>query len=131
MVEKTGIDSKLDKGRRSGLNCHGKPHDETNHLILVVDDDEDLRESFAGVLEDAGYEAASAGNGREALDFLRSSPPPCLVLLDLMMPVMDGLSFITEKEADSELANIPVVVITAAAGSRLRSIAPRPVLPNH
>ena len=60
-----------------------------NHMILVVDDDEDLREVICGVLEDAGYEAASAGNGREALDFLRSSPPPCLVLLDLMMPVMD------------------------------------------
>ena len=100
-----------------------------NHTILVVDDDEDLREVICGVLEDAGYEAPSAGNGREALAFLRSSPPPCLVLLDLMMPVMDGLSFIAEKEADSELANIPVVVITAAAGSRLRSIAPRPVLP--
>ena len=100
-----------------------------NHTILVVDDDEDLREIICGVLEDAGYDAASAGNGREALDFLRSSPPPCLVLLDLMMPLMDGLSFIAEKEADSELAHIPVVVITAAAGSRLRSIAPRHVLP--
>ena len=45
-----------------------------NHTILVVDDDEDLREVICGVLEDAGYDAASAGNGREALDFLRSSP---------------------------------------------------------
>src|SRR5882724_1347611 len=100
-----------------------------HHTILVVDDDDDLREVICGVLEDAGYQAASAGNGREALDFLRSSPRPCLVLLDLMMPVMDGLAFIAEKEADSLLANIPVVVITAAAGNRLGSIAPRPFLP--
>jgi CheY-like chemotaxis protein len=61
----------------------------------------------------AGYEVAAAANGREALQYLRLNPEPCLVLLDLMMPVMSGWQFRAEQRQDPELASLPVVVMTA------------------
>jgi CheY-like chemotaxis protein len=83
--------------------------------ILVVDDDPDIRDSMREVLEDEGYKVSCVGNGREALDHLKTaSPRPCVILLDLMMPVMDGWQFRKEqKKLEPEIANIPLVVITA------------------
>ena len=82
--------------------------------ILVVDDDPDIRDSLREVLEDEGYEVATVGNGREALDYLKqASPRPCVILLDLMMPVMDGWQFRREQKLHPEIAEIPLVVITA------------------
>lgn len=82
--------------------------------ILVVDDDPDIRDSLREVLEDEGYEVACVGNGREALDYLKTAEPrPCVILLDLMMPVMDGWQFRKEQKQDAEIAGIPLVVITA------------------
>jgi CheY-like chemotaxis protein len=98
------------------------------HPILVVDDDEDLRDTLQGILEDEGYGVVSAANGREALDYLRANDLPCMVLLDLMMPIMDGWEFIREQEADPALAQLPVVIITAAADGRVSALAPRTVL---
>jgi CheY-like chemotaxis protein len=90
--------------------------------ILLVDDDESIRDSLSMLLEGEGYGVASAANGRAALERLRSDPPPCLILLDWMMPVMDGEAFLREQQQDSTLAGIPVVVITAAAGARLAAL---------
>jgi CheY-like chemotaxis protein len=84
-------------------------------LILVVDDDPDIRLTLSEVLENAGYCVASAANGEEALQFLRSSGVPCLILLDLMMPRMDGYQFRAEQRKDPALATIPVVILTAGA----------------
>jgi CheY-like chemotaxis protein len=82
--------------------------------ILVVDDDPDIRDSLREVLEDEGYEVACVGNGKEALDHLKSvNPQPCVILLDLMMPVMDGWQFRKEQKLHPEIADIPLVVITA------------------
>jgi CheY-like chemotaxis protein len=82
--------------------------------ILVVDDDQDIRDSLREVLEDEGYQVACVANGREALDYLKTaSPRPCVILLDLMMPVMDGWQFRREQKQDPEIADIPLVVITA------------------
>jgi CheY-like chemotaxis protein len=82
--------------------------------ILVVDDDPDIRDSLREVLEDEGYQVACVSNGREALDYLKSSAPrPCVILLDLMMPVMDGWQFRREQKQDPAIADIPLVVITA------------------
>ncbi len=82
--------------------------------ILVVDDDPDIRDSLREVLEDEGYEVACVGNGREALDHLKAANPrPCVILLDLMMPVMDGWQFRREQKLDADIAGIPLVVITA------------------
>jgi len=82
--------------------------------ILVVDDDPDIRDSLREVLEDEGYVVNCVSNGREALDYLKSKQPrPCVILLDLMMPVMDGWQFRREQKQDPEIADIPLVVITA------------------
>jgi CheY-like chemotaxis protein len=82
--------------------------------ILVVDDDPDIRDSLREVLEDEGYKVSCVANGREALDYLRSDAPrPCVILLDLMMPVMDGWQFRKEQKQDPAIADIPLVVITA------------------
>jgi CheY-like chemotaxis protein len=81
--------------------------------ILVVDDDPNLQEALSDLLESKGYEVTSADNGVVALDLLRKSDAPCLILLDLMMPVMDGHEFLARVTADSTLAKIPVVVVTA------------------
>jgi CheY-like chemotaxis protein len=87
-------------------------------VILVVEDDQDIRESLAGLLEAHGYSVLSAANGVEAFMLLRSGHVPSVILLDLMMPLMDGYRFRTEQRKDPALAAIPVVVITAGAASR-------------
>ena len=83
--------------------------------ILIVDDDPDIREALVDVLSDSGFAVRAAANGREALAILRSSAPPRVVLLDLMMPVMDGLQFRQEQLADPALRDIPVIVISAGS----------------
>ena len=85
-----------------------------SHRVLVVEDDLEIRESVMEILEEHGYEPVGAGNGLEALDKLRSPGPlPCLILLDLMMPLMDGKAFRLAQLQSPEHASIPVVVITA------------------
>jgi CheY-like chemotaxis protein len=85
--------------------------------ILVVDDDVDIRDAITVVLQGEGYRVASAANGRDALDYLHRAEPPDLVLLDLMMPVMDGWQFRREQKRDPALASIPVVVISSAGSA--------------
>jgi CheY-like chemotaxis protein len=84
--------------------------------VMVVDDDTDVRESLVETLRDEGYAVISARNGRDALEQLRRSDlKPGVILLDLMMPVMDGQDFRAEQLKDPGLASIPVVVVTADA----------------
>jgi CheY-like chemotaxis protein len=83
-------------------------------LVLVVDDDRDIRDSLIEALEDHGYSALGAGNGVEAIDVLRAqAQPPCVILLDLMMPVMDGREFREEQLKHPTWAGIPVIVVSA------------------
>lgn len=81
--------------------------------VLIVDDDPEIRDALADTLEGRGYNVAVAGDGAEALDWLRKSAAPCLIVLDLMMPTMDGYEFISQQKLDPALADIPVVIITA------------------
>ncbi len=81
--------------------------------VLVVDDDDAIRDSLSMLLEDEGYPVATASNGREALDYLHSGPRPCLILLDLKMPVMNGKEFRLAQQRDRLLSAIPVAVISA------------------
>lgn len=83
--------------------------------VLVVEDDGLIRESLLEVLADHGYQVTGAVNGREALSTLATPPRPDVILLDLMMPVMDGRSFRDEQLRDPSLAAIPVVVLSAAS----------------
>jgi CheY-like chemotaxis protein len=93
--------------------------------ILLVDDDDDVREAFIDVLSDEGYEITTARNGCEALELLRRGPRPGIILLDLMMPVMDGFEFRAQQLADPSLADLPVVVLTAGLVSeRVRQLRP-------
>ena len=81
--------------------------------ILVVEDDREQRETLCAMLDLEGFGHTEAANGREALDYLAKSGAPCVVLLDLEMPVMNGWDFRTEQLADERLSRIPVVVVTA------------------
>jgi CheY-like chemotaxis protein len=87
----------------------------SNALILVVDDDVDIRNTVAGILEDEGYRVAKAANGQEALKLLTGpgAPRPQLILLDMMMPIMDGPTFHEHQQRIPELATIPVLTFTA------------------
>ncbi len=92
------------------------PPAEQTRLVLVVDDDDDIRECLMGSLEDAGFRPLGAANGRRALDLLANPRAlPCVIVLDLMMPVMDGRAFREEQLRLTNIADIPVVLISAHA----------------
>ncbi len=86
-----------------------------NETVLVVDDDPEIRESLSELLDHRGYSVLQAENGRRALDVLKAVPPrtPCIVVLDLAMPVLDGHEFLKYRAADPVLRHIPVVVVSA------------------
>jgi CheY-like chemotaxis protein len=83
--------------------------------VLVVEDDQDIRESMCRVLTEEGYSSATAANGREALLYLRTNGKPALILLDLIMPVMDGHGFMVEIDRDPRLSTVPIVLLTAGS----------------
>jgi CheY-like chemotaxis protein len=89
--------------------------------VLIVEDDADLREMMAQLLTLEGYRAETASNGREALKYLHDGPAPDLILLDLMMPVMDGWEFRKRQRDDPALARVPVVVLTALDQAQARA----------
>lgn len=84
-------------------------------LIMLVDDDEFIREAFSEVLEGEGFHVEGYRNGREALEGLRSSERPCLILLDWMMPVMNGEEFLRKEISENLAHGAPVVVVSAIA----------------
>ncbi|HVZ72431.1 MAG TPA: response regulator [Polyangia bacterium] len=97
--------------------------------ILVVDDDEDVREALRDAFEESGYEARTATNGQEALAALRDgSPAPDAVILDLVMPMIDGARVYAEMQADAALAGIPVIISTSnpARAPRGVVVVPKP-----
>jgi CheY-like chemotaxis protein len=81
--------------------------------ILVVEDDADVRDTLVLVLESEGFVVRAARDGREALDILHGGFRPRLILLDLMMPVMNGWEFRAETKRDPALSSIPVVFVSA------------------
>ncbi len=89
--------------------------------ILIVDDDVDVREMLSQFFAIEGYEVATARNGQDALEQLRKGRQADLILLDLMMPVMDGWQFRVEQQQDPKLAEIPVVVLSAVYNPRERA----------
>jgi CheY-like chemotaxis protein len=93
------------------------PAQQSRNCVLIVEDDADLRDSLADLLQDEGYQVAGAANGREALSYLRKCPPPCIILLDLMMPVMNGWEFRKQQQQDPALSSIPVAIVTGVRNS--------------
>jgi CheY-like chemotaxis protein len=85
--------------------------------ILVVEDDDDIRDSLKELLEEEGYQVDTAANGEQALNRLRGEAPQ-LILLDLMMPVMDGWEFQRQLRDSPSLSGVPIIVISASKFSR-------------
>jgi CheY-like chemotaxis protein len=83
--------------------------------VLVVEDDEDIRAAIAEILEGEGYEVAIAANGSEALEELQHMRRPCIILLDLMMPVMNGHEFLARIRETPRMQRVPVLVLTAVS----------------
>lgn len=81
--------------------------------ILIVEDDADIREALGQALQVEGYNVHAAENGRDGLDRLAVIERPCLILLDVMMPVMNGIEFLHRLREDDVLATIPIVMVTA------------------
>jgi CheY-like chemotaxis protein len=82
--------------------------------VLLIDDDKDTRETVASILEDEGFKVATAVHGEQAFTQLREGPPPRLILLDLVMPVMDGKLFLSRMLDIPRLASVPVVIISGS-----------------
>jgi len=83
-------------------------------LILIVEDEQDIRNGLQELLESEGYSVSVAENGAEALDTLKNFEVlPCLILLDIMMPIKDGFAFKFEQDQDPRIKNIPVAIMTA------------------
>ena len=80
-------------------------------LVLIVDDDARIRALMARLIETSGYSAVEAADGKEALAKMRHRRP-CVILLDLQMPIMDGWEFRRQQLADPELADVPVICVT-------------------
>jgi len=91
--------------------------------ILVVDDDPDVRDAVADVLADEGYGVTGVGSGREALQHLQQHMRPSLILLDMMMPEMDGWLLRQELKKSPDLASIPIVILSAHGDVRDAALA--------
>jgi CheY-like chemotaxis protein len=83
------------------------------HTVLVVDDEPAVRQMFEDILSGEGSEVVSAVDGRAALDLLNDGTQPCVILLDLMMPRMNGWQFAEELHADPALRELPLAVVAA------------------
>jgi CheY-like chemotaxis protein len=83
--------------------------------VLLVEDDAEIRDSLQDILEGEGYDVIPAGNGHQALEFLRltRSARPDVMILDIMMPIVDGRQVLEAMRADRDLAEIPVIVVSA------------------
>ncbi|MGZ3404969.1 MAG: response regulator [Polyangia bacterium] len=91
----------------------------TGGTVLLVEDDEDIRHTVTEILSEEGFTVVGAADGDDAMRYLRNcAEPPRLILLDLMMPVMDGWAFRAAQLADPRLAKIPVVILSAATDVR-------------
>lgn len=107
----------------------------SNKSILIVEDSPDLQDLLSELLRTDGYIPVQAFNGKQALELLLSMPQkPSLILLDIMMPVMDGLEFLERKKKSSQLDPIPVVVMSAdlnaeanAKSLRIDAFIPKPI----
>jgi DNA-binding response OmpR family regulator len=86
----------------------------SSSTILLVDDDDELRDIAGDVLEECGYDVVPAGNGKQAIDYLRAaSERPCLIILDLMMPIVNGWECLRFIKSEARFSSIPVILVTA------------------
>jgi CheY-like chemotaxis protein len=96
--------------------------DRKEELIMVVEDEDEAREILVQILEFEGFSVCSFANGADALDYIKSGTEPCLIVLDIMMPVMDGREFRAVLLKNPAWAKIPTVVVTALESSSIRQL---------
>lgn len=101
---------------------------DSSHLLLVVDDDRDVGDALSEILEEEGYRVVRVENGRAALEYLRAGDRPAMILLDMMMPVMNGWQFRRKQQEDPSIQHIPVVMITGSEERRADLIPNNQVL---
>ncbi len=89
--------------------------------VLVVDDEPLIAMALEAMLEDAGYGVATAANGRQGLEWLAEAPRPDLVLLDMMMPVMNGPAMLAAMADDPALRGVPVIVLSSLPEEAIRA----------
>lgn len=124
----------LDKSAEHQQGAAGEtpsiPHDAKarRRTVMVVDDDDAIREALEDVLGDEGYDVIGASDGQQALELLHGENRPSAILVDLWMPVMDGWKFLDTLLADPRLSRIPLVVLTAARDQRARDLCVAEVL---
>jgi signal transduction histidine kinase len=94
----------------------------SDRSLLVVEDDEDIRETLVSLLSMEGFRVTGRSNGHEALVWLRESPKPDLILLDLRMPIMDGWQFRVAQKGDPQLARIPAIALSADSTAKAAAI---------
>jgi CheY-like chemotaxis protein len=89
-----------------------------NKCVLIVEDDDSIRDTLKILLEDEGYSVVTAANGREGIERLKSCARPALIILDLMMPVMSGWEFLKARNQEElGMADIPVITVSAGASA--------------
>jgi DNA-binding response OmpR family regulator len=93
-----------------------------NRTVLLVEDEADIREAMRDALEMESYSVFAAANGQEALDILERICKPCVIILDLMMPVLDGWEFRKKQKEQAMSDTVPVVVVSAAGAERMKTI---------
>ena len=84
--------------------------------MIVVEDDDEIRATLRDVLEAEGYEVHTAANGQVAMDLLPEVPRPCVMLVDLMMPVMSGWELVEALRKDRNFSKIPITIVSAVGG---------------
>jgi CheY-like chemotaxis protein len=82
-------------------------------MVLVIEDEDEARTVLMEILELEGFKVRGFANGADALNYLNGADRPCLIVLDILMPVMDGRQFRAALLTDAEMAKIPVVIVTA------------------
>lgn len=90
--------------------------------ILIVEDDQDICLTMEAILKIEGYKTHTAGNGKECLELLRKIKVPDLILLDLIMPVMNGLEFLQVRQKDYKIASIPVIVLSGFSDEKIKGL---------
>ena len=112
------VEKKKAKPVSANENSISKDSPRNKPLILVVDDDEGIRKLLFQILSGAGYEVLTAENGKEAIELVKKRKPD-LIIMDLMMPVMDGETAIKRIREDTELKNIPIVIVSVLSRRKL------------
>jgi len=120
----------LGEGTEGVIDSNGKnvATPSTRRAVMIVDDDDAIREALEDVLSDEGYEVVGLSDGQQALDYLHAEKRPSAILVDLWMPVMDGWKFLDALLSDPRFSRIPLIVLTAARDQRARDLRVSEVL---